>query len=938
MLALNEFANFITLNMVDLAATFARLLAESDPEFVRIPPSNRTNVGRKLLNAASQACQQQASAPLITLFKDEARRWANKPHPANPLAEVECLGQTLTPVVTNLEAGKFLWQLLSEARSAAFDRRPAPEPPTPISAPVVTPAPTSQDITLLQLLIDTLPDQIYIKDKQSRFLLVNDTVRRLLGAASVEDVVGKTDFDFSPYDLAEQYYADEQVLFETGQSLVGHEEPIFDHETGETRWLSTTKVVFRDEQGHIAGLVGLNRDITEHKQTETDLTRFKLGIERSTDAIFLTEPDGSIIYVNSAFEKIYGYTRQEALGKTPRILKSGLIPQERYKEFWDTLLAKQVVSGEIINKTKDGRLLNIEVSNNPILDENGDLIGFLSIHRDVTARKQADDALAKRATELETVAQVSVAASTILDTDRLLQEVADLTKERFGLYHAHIYLLNPAGDTLALAAGAGEIGRQMVSEGWAIPLSKELSLVARAARSQKPVVANNVLDSTGYFPNPLLPETKSEMAVPVIAADQLLGVLDVQADTLNYFTEDQERTHFILARQVAVALRNARLYQQAQEALANVQQSQQLLRNVIDATPDWIYTKDRQFRYRLVNKAYAGTLNVTPEEFIGKNDIELGLPEVIVSGNSEKETGGLWADDAEVMDSGETKFIEAEPAVVKGHNVFLNTIKVPLKDDEDQVWGILGYVRDVTEREQLLAETRRRADESTITRNITAIMTAQTDFADNLPVVAEQLQQIVPADIFCLANYYPQQTEFTLYTVGLEKGDYFTREGVRLPLEGTGPGWVITHNEVWLEEDMRTAPQFLEDNALIEAGIVARLVMPFHIGAEAVGALYLGSVQPGAYNEDHLALMWEVADQMASVIDRLRLFEQVQQRAKREQTIREVTEKMRAATSLEQLVKITTQEIGQRFSAEYALVDLGIEPTGDPQNGNGNPT
>jgi len=166
----------------------------------------------------------------------------------------------------------------------------------------------------------------------------------------------------------------------------------------------------------------------------------------------------------------------------------------------------------------------------------------------------------KRAQQLQTVAEVSTATSTILDTAILLQQVVDLTKERFGLYHAHIYLLNDAGDTLDLVAGAGEIGRKMVAEGWHIPLNREQSLVARAARNRQGEVVNDVQADPNWMPNPNLPETRSEMAVPLLVGDRVLGVLDVQSAELNYFTEDDVRIQSTLATQVAVALENALLF------------------------------------------------------------------------------------------------------------------------------------------------------------------------------------------------------------------------------------------------------------------------------------------------------------------------------------------------------------------------------------------
>ena len=179
--------------------------------------------------------------------------------------------------------------------------------------------------------------------------------------------------------------------------------------------------------------------------------------------------------------------------------------------------------------------------------------------------EQTQDALsdvAHRAAELEAVARVSATTSTVLDPDKLLQAVVDLTKERFSLYHAHIYLADEAWQTLLLAAGAGEVGRKMVADNWSIPLDHQSSIVAGAARERKSIIANDVQhdQDSGFLSNILLPDTRSEMAVPMIVGEKVLGVFDVQSDVAGHFTEEDAKIYTTLAAQVAIALQNARLY------------------------------------------------------------------------------------------------------------------------------------------------------------------------------------------------------------------------------------------------------------------------------------------------------------------------------------------------------------------------------------------
>ena len=171
----------------------------------------------------------------------------------------------------------------------------------------------------------------------------------------------------------------------------------------------------------------------------------------------------------------------------------------------------------------------------------------------------------KVATDLSVVAKVGIATATITDKDHLLQEIVDLSKNSFGLYHAHIYLLNDAGDSLDLTSGAGEVGRKMVTQGLSIPLDREQSLVARAARTQEGVVVNDVTQDANFLPNPLLPDTHAEMAVPMVVAGKVLGVLDIQSEQAGRFTNVDVNIQTTLASQIAVALENARSFENTQK-------------------------------------------------------------------------------------------------------------------------------------------------------------------------------------------------------------------------------------------------------------------------------------------------------------------------------------------------------------------------------------
>ncbi len=179
----------------------------------------------------------------------------------------------------------------------------------------------------------------------------------------------------------------------------------------------------------------------------------------------------------------------------------------------------------------------------------------------------------KSAIELQAVAEVGTATASLLEPDVLLQKVVDLTKERFNLYHAHVYLMDDEEGFLRLTAGAGAVGKSMVQRGWLIPLEHKTSVVSLAGRERKGQIIADKFKDPQYLPNPALPDTRSELAVPIVVADRLLGVFDVQSDLVGRFSKEDIRTFTTLAGQVGVALQNARLYA---EQLATVERLREL--------------------------------------------------------------------------------------------------------------------------------------------------------------------------------------------------------------------------------------------------------------------------------------------------------------------------------------------------------------------------
>lgn len=174
--------------------------------------------------------------------------------------------------------------------------------------------------------------------------------------------------------------------------------------------------------------------------------------------------------------------------------------------------------------------------------------------------------LTRRAQQLSAVSEISTISSRELDIQKMLTTVVHLTQRKFGLYHAHIFTYDEANKNMQIVACGWKEGdeHQGTHGTTTIPLDQEQSLVARAARNRAPVVVNDVHNEPGWLPNPFLPDTQSELAVPLAIGDEILGVLDVQSDQLDAFSDEDVSIQVTLAAQIATALQNARSFARAQ--------------------------------------------------------------------------------------------------------------------------------------------------------------------------------------------------------------------------------------------------------------------------------------------------------------------------------------------------------------------------------------
>ena len=235
---------------------------------------------------------------------------------------------------------------------------------------------------LLRTLVDLLPASVYVKDCESRFLVANPACATLMGAASEQELIGKTDADFYSSEAAAEFRREELEVME-GIPLLDQEQRLSPFAGAQVTVL-TNQVPRRAIDGTIIGLVGTSMDITEYKKVNAERELLSMAIEQAAEVVVITDAKGYIQYVNPEFEALTGYTREEVIGQTPRILKSDQQDSAFYREMWETISRGKIWQGTLVNRKKDGTHFTESATISPVLDAAGTIINFVAVKRDIT--------------------------------------------------------------------------------------------------------------------------------------------------------------------------------------------------------------------------------------------------------------------------------------------------------------------------------------------------------------------------------------------------------------------------------------------------------------------------------------------------------------------------------------------------------------------------
>jgi GAF domain-containing protein/HAMP domain-containing protein len=519
--------------------------------------------------------------------------------------------------------------------------------------------------------------------------------------------------------------------------------------------------------------------------------------------------------------------------------------------------------------------------------------------------------LERRSLQLRVASEVARDATGVRDMDDLLNRIVALIRDRFGYHHAGIFLVDETGDWATLRSATGEAGRKMLEHGHRLKIG-ETGLVGYVTSIGKPRVAHDVGADAVHFKNPLLPSTRSEVALPLKVGDRIIGALDVQSVDEAAFDEETVEVLQTMTDQVAIAIENVRLIHQMEQNVKELETAYG--RYTVDSWEDFFMRSSniRGFRFRGL---YAEPVSDMSEESVEawKND------STVIRTLPSADNG---SDQASTL---------AVPMRLRGQTVGVVNIKLKSPSVPHETVGLLEDIATrlslALDNVRLLEESQLRSEQINLLQEITAAGAANINLRDLLQAVAVKIRTGFQLS-YCSIIMFEADKKAGYVIIDDANPSYGSpMVGELIPVQANEAIQEVIHSSRSnAHYDLENNPCTLLMRHFLQPRKTAVLVLvPLLSRGDVIGIITMETNdRKRRFDEDDLRLTDQISLQVSTALDVTRLFEQTELRAERERLISQVTTKIRATLNIDTVMKTAALEMRRSFNLKEAEVRVSV--------------
>jgi diguanylate cyclase (GGDEF)-like protein/PAS domain S-box-containing protein len=684
------------------------------------------------------------------------------------------------------------------------------------------------------------------------------------------------------------------------------------------------------------------REITEQKRQQEQVQNLVRAVSQSPNSVLITSRDGVIEYVNPSFTRLTGYLAEEAIGQKPSLFKSGQTPDSVYKAMWETINSGQIWKGDLLNRRKDGEAYWEETLIAPLFDQYGQVVNYISIKEDISARKEVDEILHRRLEELLMVNTISIAAASQLDLNSLVSLIGQQLEQSFNARSVLVALHNHDSEFIEIPYWTIDKKRVKPPQ-----IKYGEGLVSHILKTRQPLLISSNFKETApqMGHKPVFADQygypKTWLGVPIISGQQTVGVISLQNYTKEFaFNDDDVRLLNTISASISVSIDNARLYRAAQQEIeerirAEEDASRRTSQLSVLYEIGHSLTKELELEV-VLNSLMEKCKQLAPVDVfvVGLYDSENDQVKFIKFNDNGKERAHIHLEkDLDQYITGEVikKQITihlpdcSNKTIKKKHHLrhttkqhALSYLGIPLFRG-DEVTGILSvqsYQPNAFSLEQiqtleiiasqaaiaidnarLYEVARRRADEMSLLYEISLGLSANLDTDQVLRNLLEKCRQILTMDSFYV-SIYEERSHLIYYPLFYDRGEFknVPVRDIRISPGLTGEV-ILGAKTIYLPDT--NDPKIADHYQIIHVGGTPTrsfVGVPMIVRGKVIGVISMQSYTPTHYSAEQIRLIETIATQAAIAVENSRLYEAAR---------KEIIERREAQENLQQ----TNQEL-----------------------------